>query len=60
MEGYKLLSRALRLAAELREQINATGCFVCSAWKRCCRRMCATTACGWTHQADRGYFRQRL
>lgn len=27
MEGYKLLSRALRLAAELREQINATGVF---------------------------------
>ena len=29
MEGYKLLSRALELAAELRKQINATGVFRC-------------------------------
>src|SRR5688572_1631800 len=29
MEGYKLLSRTLELAAELRKQINATGVFRC-------------------------------
>jgi len=29
MEGYKLLSRTLELAAELRKQVNATGVFRC-------------------------------
>jgi len=44
MGGYKLLSRTLELAKELRKQINRRACSVCSSWRSCFPTKCGTTA----------------